>query len=97
MEVDAGLLGTLVAMGFEQEAAANALLITNNASLDEALDYLQRCCLEAGEGGAPGGSTTDTKKDTPDVQVPYNSICFHLFAHIYLFSFLKYLSLFIFF
>ncbi|ELR18652.1 uncharacterized protein ACA1_392980 [Acanthamoeba castellanii str. Neff] len=72
MEVDAGLLGTLVAMGFEQEAAANALLITNNASLDEALDYLQRCCLEAGEGGAPGGSTTDTKKATPDVQLPEN-------------------------
>jgi uncharacterized UBP type Zn finger protein len=69
-EVDAGLMATLVSMGFEQEAAANALLITNNASLDEALDYLQRYCLPAGAGAEGGAPPAHDKKDVVDVQVP---------------------------
>jgi hypothetical protein len=64
--VDAGLLATLMGMGFEREVVVNALLITNNASLIEALDYLQKYCLPA---GAEGGGASDKTKDAVEVQV----------------------------
>lgn len=64
-EVDRDLLDLLVGMGFDREAVVSALLVTNNASMDAALDYLQSYCLPA--SGQPPPSNEDNKNQ-PDAQ-----------------------------